>query len=110
MLHKEKKKALNDNTIEVTNLCEVIEAVLRHQQKGLYIVTSCVVIVYIIYLEHVSFWGDRHDYWNYLTSNVGSMKQLNDVVKKVQSLTQVRSCDHCYHDYLWHITDNDGTG
>ena len=44
-----------------------------------------------VYLEHVSFWGDRHDYWNYLSSNVASMKQLNDVVKKVQLLTQVRS-------------------
>ena len=46
MLHKEKKKALNDNIIEVTNLCEVIEAILRHQQKGLYVVTSRVIIVY----------------------------------------------------------------
>ena len=34
MLYKEKKKALNDNIIEVTNLCGVIEDILRHQQKG----------------------------------------------------------------------------
>ena len=40
VLHKEKKKALNDNVIEVTNLCEVIEGILRHQQKGLYMMTS----------------------------------------------------------------------
>ena len=46
-------------------------------------------------LEHVSFWGDRQDYWNYLNTNVSGMKQLNDVVKKAQSLTHVRSRDHC---------------
>jgi len=35
VLYKEKKKALNDNVIEVTHLCEVVEGILRHQQKGL---------------------------------------------------------------------------
>lgn len=52
--------------------------------------------------EHASFWGDRQDYWNYLNTNITGMKQLSDVVKKVQSLTQVRSRDHLlwchYHE------------
>jgi len=48
-------------------------------------------------LEHVSFWGDRHDYWHYLSTNVSGMKELNDIVKKVQLLTNVRSHDHVYY-------------
>ena len=78
----------------MANLCEVLEAILRHQQKGLYMMTSrCGHCLQII--EHVSFWGDRQDYWNYLNANVSGMKQVNNVVKKVQSLTQVSSHDFC---------------
>lgn len=45
--------------------------------------------VILCVIEHVSFWGDRRDYWHYLSTGVGGMKQLDDIVKKVQSLAHV---------------------
>ena len=39
--------------------------------------------------EKLSFWGDRRDYWNYLSEGVSRRKTLETVVKKVQSLAHV---------------------
>ena len=39
--------------------------------------------------EKLSFWGDRRDYWNYLSEGVGHMKSLETIVKRVQTLAHV---------------------
>ena len=37
----------------------------------------------------MSFWGERRDYWNYLSESVGEMKALDTIVKLVQTQPQV---------------------
>lgn len=39
--------------------------------------------------EKVNFWGERRDYWHYLTEGLGNMKELDSCVKIVQVLPQV---------------------
>ena len=47
--------------------------------------------------EKMSFWGERRDYWSYLSESVGDMKTLDGCVKIIQALLQVRKTFH--HDY-----------
>ena len=39
--------------------------------------------------DKLSFWGDRRDYWNYLSEGIGRMKALETIVKQVQTLAHV---------------------
>ena len=48
---------------------------------------ACVFVVVVT--EKLSFWGDRRDYWNYLSEGVARMKTLETIVKSVQTLAQV---------------------
>ncbi len=41
--------------------------------------------------DKVSFWGERRDYWSYLSEVVSKMKTLDGCVKRVQGISQV--CD-----------------
>ena len=43
----------------------------------------------VMVTEKLSFWGDRRDYWNYLSEGVGRMKTLETIVKRVQTLAHV---------------------
>ena len=43
----------------------------------------------VVVTEKLSFWGDRRDYWNYLSEGVGRMKTLETIVKQVQTLAHV---------------------
>ncbi len=40
--------------------------------------------------EKSSFWGERRDYWHYLSEGVGELKALDSIVKIVQAQQQVR--------------------
>ncbi len=40
--------------------------------------------------EKSSFWGERRDYWHYLSEGVGELKGLDSIVKIVQAQQQVR--------------------
>lgn len=39
--------------------------------------------------EKSSFWGERRDYWHYLSEGIGELKALGSIIKKVQSQSQV---------------------
>ncbi len=54
--------------------------------------------------EKSSFWGDKRDYWHYLSEGVGEIKALDSVVKIVQAQSQVCVCVcvcvcACVHSY-----------
>ena len=39
--------------------------------------------------DKVSFWGERRDYWHYLSEEVGGVKSLGGITKQVQAIPQV---------------------
>ena len=51
----------------------------------------------ILLAEKVTFWGEKKDYYHYLTENVDGLKSLDQVIKKVQALTEVQEYTdiHC---------------
>ena len=59
--------------------------------------------VYFFLLEKVNFWGERRDYWHYLSEVVSKMKTLDGCVKRVQGLSQV---SHVTYTVEPHIADN----
>lgn len=96
VIFEEQQQSLDDDVSEVSHFCITLECILRHQQK-----------------EKVSFWGERRDYWHYLSEGVGSMKTFDAITKHVQTLTQlttgqgrgralIRQClsEHLLADYL----------
>lgn len=47
------------------------------------------LIILSSFTEKVNFWGERRDYWHYLTEGLGNIKELDSCVKIVQALPQV---------------------
>ena len=47
------------------------------------------MVTVVMATEKLSFWGDRRDYWNYLSEGVARMKSLEIIVKRVQTLAHV---------------------
>jgi hypothetical protein len=72
VIFNEATSALTDDVSEVSQFCVSLECCLRHHQR-----------------EKLSFWGDRRDYWNYLSEGVGRMKTLETIVKRVQTLAHL---------------------
>ena len=46
--------------------------------------------------DKLSFWGERRDYWHFLSEAVGKMKGLEECVRRTQYLPQVCTCMHAY--------------
>ena len=53
--------------------------------------------------EKSSFWGERRDYWHYLSEGVGELKGLDSIVKIVQAQQQVRERGELDDHFRWGI-------
>ena len=40
-------------------------------------------------VEKLSFWGERKDYWHWMAEVAGGIKTLEQLVKKVQAISEV---------------------
>ena len=49
----------------------------------------------IICTEKLSFWGERRDYFHYLSDQIADMKALESCCKKVNSYPKVGHVDQC---------------
>lgn len=62
----------------------------------------------------MSFWGDRRDYWHYLSEGIGRMKVLETIVKQVQTLAHVShvilSTSHVTVTWLFAVDHKSGAG
>eukprot|EP00731_Ephydatia_muelleri_P012846 Em0007g156a len=68
----QQKQKLTDDTTAVRSFCQTVELILRHSLK-----------------ERLSFWGERRDYWGYLSEGCAGNKALDPIIKHIQSSTQV---------------------
>ncbi|XP_019854093.1 PREDICTED: FYVE and coiled-coil domain-containing protein 1-like [Amphimedon queenslandica] len=73
-IYSQTSKPLTDDTIEVSRFCRYLESILRHGQK-----------------EKLSFWGERRDYYHYIMENLSGLKNFEQIVKRVQGLSEIVS-------------------
>lgn len=52
-------------------------------------------------LEKLSFWGERKDYYHYMTENLSGLKTFDHMVKRVQGLTEVRRSHDSHVTFLF---------
>ena len=46
---------------------------------------------FVSFTEKISFWGERKDYWHYMTEDLQGMRELSQSVKSIQAKPEVSS-------------------